>query len=48
MSLSSSTGVAAEGFRNPTPTMKIARVYVAKSEVKAMIRREIRKLEGTE
>jgi hypothetical protein len=28
--------------------MKIARVYVAKSEVKAMIRREIRKLEGTE
>jgi RNA polymerase sigma factor (sigma-70 family) len=28
--------------------MKVARVYVAKSEVKAMIRQEIRKLEGTE
>jgi RNA polymerase sigma factor (sigma-70 family) len=28
--------------------MKVARVYVAKSEVKAMIRREVRKLEGTE
>jgi RNA polymerase sigma factor (sigma-70 family) len=28
--------------------MKVARVYVAKSEVKEMIRREIRKLEGTE
>ena len=28
--------------------MKVARVYVAKSEVKEMIRREIRRLEGTE
>ena len=28
--------------------MKVARVYVAKSEVKAMIRDEIRKLEGSE
>ena len=28
--------------------MKIARVYVAKSEVKKMIRQEVRKLEGTE
>lgn len=28
--------------------MKVARVYVAKSEVKEMIRREIRKLEGLE
>jgi RNA polymerase sigma factor (sigma-70 family) len=28
--------------------MKVARVYVAKSEVKEMIRREVRKLEGTE
>ena len=28
--------------------MKVARVYVAKSEVKAMIRQEIRKLEGSE
>jgi RNA polymerase sigma factor (sigma-70 family) len=28
--------------------MKVGRVYVAKSEVKEMIRREIRKLEGTE
>ena len=28
--------------------MKVARVYVAKSEVKEMIRREIRKLEGAE
>jgi len=28
--------------------MKVARVYVAKSEVKKMIREEIRKLEGVE
>ena len=28
--------------------MKIARVYVAKSEVKELILREVRKLEGTE
>jgi hypothetical protein len=29
-------------------SMKVARVYVAKSEVKEMIRREVRKLEEAE
>jgi hypothetical protein len=28
--------------------MKVAQVYVAKSEIKGMTRREVRRLEGTE
>ena len=43
---------ALEGFSGAVAAaqlgMKVARVYVAKSEVKEMIRDEIRKLEGTE
>ncbi|MFI5458685.1 MAG: hypothetical protein ACHRXM_24915 [Isosphaerales bacterium] len=35
-------------YRPKILQMKVARVYVAKSEVKKMIREEIRKLEGAE
>jgi hypothetical protein len=46
MSPRSSSGVAAGDSKSVE--MEVARVYVATSEVKEMIRREILRLEGTE